>query len=69
MRKYWYYTYFGTKCYGTGTCTNDNGEFDLVGVVSYLKSKGYSDAIVTFWKEISFEQYENFNEYFENREF
>lgn len=72
MRKYWYYTYKTRNCIGSGVCYSDDGEFDIVGRIKYLESK-YPEhkgnlIIIDNWKEISSNQYEKLNEYFDNQE-
>lgn len=72
MRKYWYYTYKTRNYIGSGICCSDDGEFDIVGRIKFLESK-YPEhkgniIIIDNWKEISSNQYEKLNEYFDNQE-
>lgn len=69
MRKYWYYTFFSQTKTGQRVCYTDSGEFDLYETTKNLDKVNNERCIITFWNEISVNQYQNMKEYFENREF
>lgn len=69
MRKYWYYTFFSKTRTGQRVCCTDSGEFDLYETTKSLDKVNNERCIITFWHEISVNQYQNTKEYFENREF
>lgn len=71
MRKYWYYTYKTRNSIGSGICYSNDGEFDIAGKIEYLESKHPDNKdnliVIDNWKEISKEQYEKMNQYFDNK--
>lgn len=71
MRRYWYYTYKTRDSIGSGICYSDDEEFDIVGKIKYLEEQYPSNrgilVVIDNWKEISKNQYEKLNEYFDNR--
>lgn len=68
MRKYWYYTYKTLEGIGSDICSSDCGEFDLVKESKYIVRKWKEPCVITYWHEISANQYQKMKEYLENRE-
>lgn len=71
MRKYYYYTYKTIDSIGSGICYSEDGEFDIVGRIKYLEEQFPSNRgiliVIDNWKEISSNQYEKLNQYFDNQ--
>lgn len=67
MRKYYYYTYKTCGAMGGGIAYSDNGEFDLFDTMEFLAKKFNENAVVTFWQEISSQQYEKMRKYFDSQ--
>lgn len=67
MKHYWYYTYKGLLCFGCGRVSSNSEDFEIVEVHKYLRENFGKDVIVTNWKEVSKNQYEKMEEYFENQ--
>lgn len=64
MKKYYYYTYrtkFGDM--GCGVCGIKNGDFDVNYMTRDLYKNNGCLCIITFWKEISKEEYEGMIEF------
>lgn len=67
MRKYYYYAYKNQNSYGCGCNYSDSGNFEIVETLKKLTEQ-YGDCMaITFFKEISNEEYEKFRKYFENQ--
>lgn len=64
MRKYYYYTYRVKGSFANGICYSDNGEFELIGMMELLREQHKEECIITFWHEISSNQYEKLYEMF-----
>lgn len=71
MRTYWYYTYKTKYSIGSGICYTEDKEFDIAGEIKYLESRWPENRdgliVIDNWKEISKEQYEKLNQYFDNQ--
>lgn len=68
MRKYWYCMFVSQKITGQRVCYSDSGEFELCENTKAL-DKAYNErCIITYWREISVNQYQKMKEYLENRE-
>lgn len=67
MRKYWYYTYKTLEGIGSDICSSDCGEFDIAEETKRLLEERHQPCVITYWHEISVNQYEKMKEYLENR--
>lgn len=68
MRKYWYYTFVNQKIAGQRICYSDSGEFELCEITKALDKANNERCLITYWHEISVNQYEKMKEYLGNRE-
>lgn len=71
MKKYWYYTYKvqdkkGNIRIGFGTLSTDGGEFPISYLLESLQKALKTDNVVfDSWHEISTEQYEKMQKFFD----
>lgn len=58
MRKYYYYYYRYDKGIGCGLCYSDDSCFPLSRSTEYIRTTVNDSATITFWHEISVDEYE-----------
>lgn len=58
MRKYYYYHYQSKDSYGFGLCFDSSSCFPVSYVLSGLRDKYGDSCVITFWHEISCDEYE-----------
>lgn len=66
MKKYYYYVYrteSGRIC--CGSCSIEDGDFDVNRIIRDLYKEYKCICIITFWKEISEEEFEGLMEFFD----
>ena len=63
MIKYWYYTYCDINQNNSGITYSKDGKFPIFDIQKEL-DKIYGKVIISFWHEISSDQYENLYKYF-----
>ena len=61
-KHYFYYFVREKKGFGCGTCSCASPLFPLSEITRGIRKKGDSSALISFWKEISREEYEKINE-------
>ena len=61
-KHYFYYFVHDKKGFGCGTCSCASPLFPLSEITRNIRKKGNSSATISFWKEISREEYEKMNE-------
>jgi hypothetical protein len=66
MEKYYYYAFQCKGRVGSGVHYADNGCFNLVGMHKFLRKTYKERCIITFWKEITIEEYEKMSDYLED---
>lgn len=66
MKKYYYYTYRSKSCrICSNVCSIEGGDFDLNRTIRDLYKENKCICIITFWKEISEEEFEGLMEFFD----
>lgn len=63
-KHYFYYFVHEKKGFGCGTCSCASPLFPLSEITRNIRKKGDSSALISFWKEISREEYDKMNELF-----
>ena len=61
-KHYFYYFVCEKKGFGCGTCSCASPLFPLSEITRNIRKKGNYSATISFWKEISREEYEKMNE-------
>lgn len=64
MEKYYYYTYQRGKTTSHAVCCTDNGRFNILERLKFVQGDSLEFCIITFYKEISSEEYEDMINYF-----
>lgn len=66
MKKYYYYTYRSkSMSINCGSCSIEYGCFDVNRMMRKLYKENRCICIITFWKEISEEEFEGLMEFFD----
>lgn len=58
MEKYYYYYYVYSGGFGCGVSESKDTGFNLLDVTLKLRANRHESAVVSFYQEISFEEYE-----------
>lgn len=66
MKHYWYFIFVSHIKTGQRVCVSSGEEFDLCEMTKILDKVNNEKCIITYWHEISAEQYEKMKEYLEN---
>lgn len=61
MRKYYYYVFENETNKGCACCYSCSGSFPLTRIINFYRSKYNKYIIITFWKEISSDEFEKYN--------
>lgn len=69
MRKYYYYYYRYDKGFGCGLCYSDNSCFPISQSTNYVRETVDDSATISFWHEISVDEYEKMLELIETNDF
>lgn len=68
MTKYYYFHYVSKKRnFGYGVVYSDSGSFPLFEVMKKLNGK-YGESAISFWNEISYDEYKEMSYFFGNTE-
>lgn len=66
MKKYYYYVYRSkSMSINCGSCSIEDGCFDVNRMMRKLYKENKCICIITFWKEISEEEFEGLMEFFD----
>jgi hypothetical protein len=66
MKKYYYYTYRSKSMnINCGSCSIEDGCFDVNRMMRKLYKESKCICIITFWKEISEKEFEGLMEFFD----
>lgn len=66
MRKYYYFTYKYDTGHGYGTNYSDTGCFPLFETMERIQKNYSRKACLTFWSEISYDEYKEMSAFFGN---
>ena len=66
MEKFYYYAFRCEDRFGSGIRCESNGRFSLAETHKLLLKNYKKRCIITFWKEITCEEYEKMSDYLED---
>ncbi len=66
MEKFYYYAFQSKGFFGSGIRYADDGCFNLAEMHKFLRENYKKRCVITFWKEITCEEYEKMSDYLED---